>query len=193
MKVVAHCNEAELKAALCCYQSVALNFDTADTLPRHVTSRSIPLHKQCDLSEIADAIGFFDYRIFPLHIMQFYGQWQADRREIRIGDIIVQCARLPLGCFKGIFAVKVLDFGRNTDSCVLSYGTLLGHAEQGISTFSLKRIDKSVLFEIETFSQPAWPLTRIMAPVSRLYQQYCTNLAVANVIGAVKATTEKDL
>jgi hypothetical protein len=168
------------------YCLAKFNFDTPTILPHRVTARSIFLPEKFSLSEIADDIGFFDYRIFPEKIMQFSGQWQAERREIRIGDIIVQCARLPLGWFRGVFAVRVLNVRRSANSCILSYGTLVGHAEQGMSTFTLKRIDEAVSFEIETFSRPALLLAQLVAPLTRAYQQHCTNLAIANVMRAVQ-------
>lgn len=127
----------------------------------------------------------FDYEIFPSKILIFYNQWQAENRNMQVGDTILQQAFLPP--FKGfsqkvIFGVRVCELINEAKRKGFSYITLNGHAEKGISTFTLEQENDQLIFKIHTFSAPGNLLTRLVAPIfTRPYQTYCTKLALKKV------------
>jgi hypothetical protein len=91
--------------------------------------------------EMLSAI-LFDYSIFPLEIMSHLCEWTHKKREMRIGDTIVQQVFLPpLKSFslKVIFGVCITDIIKESSRVGFSYQTLQGHVERGVSTFTLEQ------------------------------------------------------
>ena len=81
---------------------------------------------------------------------------------------------------KLIFAVRVLSVSMTADEACFSYGTLRGHAEMGVSTFSLTLKEGHVVAAIHTRSRPAQLAARLVAPLAvNPYQSYCTRRALA--------------
>jgi len=128
---------------------------------------------------------FFNYKIFPNQIMSFLSEWELEKREMRIGDTIVQQVYLPpLKMFaqKVIFGVRINQIIDEPNKKGFSYVTLKGHVEKGISTFTIEQKDNKTLFKIHTFSEPGNLLTKIVAPIFSIpYQTFCTWRALKNV------------
>ena len=146
---------------------------------------SIAIRTNKDLREL-DTRFLFDYRIFPPKILTYLGEWQIQKRPMRVGDTIVQQAAIPP--FKNfsqkiIFGVRVNEIINEPDRLGFSYETLEGHVERGISTFTIERSEGArVIFKIHTFSQPGNFLTRLLGPIFSVpYQTYCTRQALLHV------------
>ncbi|MBC7389178.1 MAG: DUF1990 family protein [Opitutaceae bacterium] len=147
---------------------------------KHKISRQVINRNFSDLS----FENFFSYNIFPSSILTAYGQWEAERRTMQLGDTIVQQINIPPFnrlSQKLIVGVRIKEVF-NSDGCKgFSYETLRGHVEKGISTFRIEPQKSSSAFTIETYSAPAMPLLKLFGPFSSLYQDYCTNKALKNV------------
>lgn len=94
------------------------------------------------------------YRIFPPAIMCHLTEWSQDGREMRIGDTIVQQVHIPpllRLSQKLVFGVRVSSIIAEPDRRGFTYETLVGHVEKGLSTFTVERAKKEVLFRIHTF------------------------------------------
>lgn len=128
---------------------------------------------------------FFNYQLFPSSILTYYSQWQDEKREMREGDTIIQQVYLPpLKTFsqKIIFGVRICEIIEEPGRTGFSYETLEGHAEKGISTFTVEQSGDRVLFRIHTFSAPGNFFSKILGPIfSSPYQDYCTRRALQNV------------
>lgn len=128
----------------------------------------------------------FRYKIFPKHIMSCRAQWEAEGRSMQTGDTVLQQVYIPPVkglSLKLIFGVRIHSIIRETTRIGFSYETLQGHAERGISTFTLEQADEEqLIFKIHTFSEPGNQLTKLAAPFFALpYQAYCTREALKNV------------
>ena len=63
-----------------------------------------------------------------------------------------------------------------------SYETLEGHAEKGISTFTVEQSGNKILFKIQTYSTPGNFFTKLAGPVFSIpYQSFCTGAALRHV------------
>ena len=129
---------------------------------------------------------FFDYRIFPEHILSHLTQWKAEHRNMMVGDTIVQQVYIPPHqsySQKLIFGVRINEIVEEATRIGYSYETLVGHVEMGVSLFTIeKKEDGKTIFKIKTFSRPGSLLTRLLGPVFSVpYQAYCTRQALVNV------------
>lgn len=127
----------------------------------------------------------FSYKIFPKHIMAYLTEWGHEKRNMTVGDTIVQQAYLPptrTFSQKIIFGVRIKDVIDSNDKKGFSYETLEGHVEKGISTFTVERHGDRNIFKIHTLSIPGNVLTRLVGPIFSVpYQAYCTRAALQNV------------
>ncbi|MDB5139124.1 MAG: hypothetical protein JWR12_1040 [Mucilaginibacter sp.] len=127
---------------------------------------------------------FFDYKIFPAHILTAFPQWIEENRTMQPGDTIVQQINIPPSSIlsqKIIVGVRIKEVF-NSDSCKgFSYETLTGHVEKGISTFKIESQKNISVFAIETHSAPGLAFLKLLQPFSSLYQDYCTNQALLKV------------
>jgi hypothetical protein len=128
----------------------------------------------------------FQYKIFPKHIMTFLTQWQEEDREMQPGDTIIQQVYIPpinSVSLKLIFGVRIHSIIHEAARIGFSYETLEGHAERGISTFTIEQTgEEKLIFKIHTFSKPGNIFGKLLAPVFSLpYQAYCTREALKNV------------
>lgn len=151
-------------------------------LPQKVMAIDINTPKT--LSEID--LGFlFNYRIFPERIMHYKAQWEDEGRQMQVGDTIVQQAYLPP--FRGfsqklVFAVRISEIINEPDRRGFSYETIVGHAEKGISTFTLEQQAGKLIFKIQTCSATGNILSALVAPILSIpYQAYCTRQALEYV------------
>lgn len=135
--------------------------------------------------EALDFSFFFNYQIFPPHILVAKTQWQAENRTMQIGDTIVQQAFLPP--LKGlsqkiVFGVRISEIINESNLKRFSYETIEGHVEKGISSFSITADNGTIKFSIHTFSEPGNLLTKLLGPIfTRPYQAYCTRQALKQV------------
>lgn len=125
----------------------------------------------------------FAYDIFPRFLMRAEPQWIRERREIRVGDIIVQRAVLPPIGF-GLcaeFAVRISALISEPSKLGFAYETLAGHLERGVSEFYFEERAGALFFVIHTHSEPAHWLSRLARPFSLGYQKWCTRQARKHV------------
>jgi uncharacterized protein (UPF0548 family) len=157
------------------------NFIDAGSLPERTTSIDL---------EVASPIGnwdtnfLFDYDIFPSSIMRFEAEWKTKKREMRVGDVILQRAVVPPIGF-GIcmeFAVRICWIIEEPNRRGFAYETLSGHAERGVSEFFFEDNGHHVVFTIHTHSEPGHWTSRIAKRLVTLpYQAWCTRRALKHV------------
>jgi hypothetical protein len=145
----------------------------------------IPIDTTKELQEL-DIDFFFDYKIFPQNIMTYLTQWTLEKREMQIGDTIVQQAFIPPFqniSQKIVFGVRINDIINEPTRIGFSYETLNGHVEKGISIFTIEQaVDRETIFKVHTFSQPGNLLSKIVGPIFSVpYQAFCTRQGLANV------------
>jgi uncharacterized protein (UPF0548 family) len=128
---------------------------------------------------------FFNYEIFPDTIMSFKTQWQDEKRNMQVGDTIVQQVYIPpikKISQKLIFGVRINEIITKKDRLGFSYETLEGHVEKGVSLFILEKKQDAIIFNIQTFSAGGNFLSRLLGPVfSTPYQTFCTKKALKHV------------
>jgi Domain of unknown function (DUF1990) len=129
---------------------------------------------------------FWDYNIFPNNIMSFLTEWTDQKRQMQIGDTIVQQAFIPpfrLFSQKIIFGVRINNIIDEENRIGFSYETLNGHVEMGESTFTIEKTkDDKTIFKIHTFSKPGNILTKLVGPIFSIpYQTFCTKRGLENV------------
>jgi hypothetical protein len=154
-----------------------------EKLIQKVTTILIDTNKELD--ELHTDI-LFDYKIFPSNIMSFLTQWSFEKRQIQIGDTIVQQAFIPpfrKFSQKIIFGVRINSIIIERDKIGFSYETLEGHVEKGISVFTIEKTAyQKTVFKVHTFSQPGTLLTKLVGPILSVpYQTYCTRQGLLNI------------
>jgi hypothetical protein len=127
----------------------------------------------------------FNYEVFPGNILTFKTQWQVENRKMKIGDTIVQQVFIPpVKTFsqKIIFGVRINEIFDLPHRKGFSYETLEGHAEKGLSIFTVEEIEGRLIFKIHTYSEPGNFFSRLVGPVFTLpYQAFCIRAALRNV------------
>ncbi|WP_333660762.1 DUF1990 family protein [Chishuiella changwenlii] len=127
----------------------------------------------------------FNYKIFPDNILISKNEWNLENREIRVGDTIVQQAFFPpIKNFsqKIIFGVRINEILNKENKKGFSYETIEGHAEKGISIFTVENETGKIKFKIHTFSEPGNFLSKIVGSLITIpYQKYCTKKALESV------------
>jgi hypothetical protein len=128
----------------------------------------------------------FDYKIFPNNIMTYLTQWAFEKRQMQIGDTIVQQTFIPpfqQFSQKIIFGVRINDIINETTRIGFSYETIKGHVEKGVSIFTIEKTeDLKTIFKIHTFSQPGNILTKLVGPIFSIpYQTFCTRQGLLNI------------
>ncbi len=135
---------------------------------------------------------FYNYNIFPKNIMAFLTEWRVENRNMRVGDTIVQQIHVPpseLFSIKLICGVRIREIISEPNRQGFSYETLMGHTERGISTFTFEHQDNTILFRIQTFSEPSSLLTRLTRFIADGYQAFCTNQALLSVKNSCSSLT----
>jgi hypothetical protein len=128
---------------------------------------------------------FFNYNIFPSHILNFKTQWESENRKIAIGDTIVQQVFIPpvkALSQKLIFGVRINRIINESHRRGFSYETLEGHVERGESTFVIEQESNDLIFKIQTYSEPSSAFVKIFGSWAAVpYQRYCTEKALRHV------------
>jgi len=129
---------------------------------------------------------FFDYKIFPDNIMEYLTEWGYEKREMRVGDTIVQQAFIPpfrQFSQKIIFGVRVNKIINEPTKLGFSYETIKGHPEKGISIFTIENTsDGKIIFKIHTFSVPGNFLAKLVGALFSIpYQKFCTKQGLKNI------------
>lgn len=121
---------ARLAVHLTYFKRLPLSYEWTVGLPETVLSTGLS-NARYDLRE--SDLGFlFRYEVFPLSILKFFGEWQLEDREMRVGDTIVQQAQIPPACgVHLVFGARVVSVERGAQHAGFSYGTLEGHPETG--------------------------------------------------------------
>lgn len=126
----------------------------------------------------------FDYKIFPSTILTFLTEWENEKRKMQAGDTIVQQVFIPptkTFSQKLIFGVRIKEIINEPSRKGFSYETLEGHAEKGISTFTVEQVGTKIFFRIKTSSGAGNLLSKIMGPIFSVpYQTFCTKKALEN-------------
>ena len=145
----------------------------------------IDINTNKDLQQL-DTKFFWEYNFFPKNIMSFLTEWSDQKRQMQIGDTIVQQAFIPpVRQFsqKIIFGVRINNIIAETNRIGFSYETLNGHVEMGESTFTIEKTSEDkTIFKIHTFSKPGNLLTKLVGPFFSIpYQTFCTKRGLENV------------
>jgi hypothetical protein len=181
MKLRLRNQEARLVAALPEMIRRPLNFDDIDRLRPQCQAAELPLAVE-DLRKLN--LGFlYRYHIFPPSILRFASQWEAEQREMREGDVIVLQAQVPPGCgVRLIFGVRVMKKWHQRTSAGFTYGTLQGHPERGINTFSFSLEGSLLTASITTRAGAGTLLSRTLAPVFTFPYARHANRAALNTM-----------
>lgn len=145
---------------------------------------TIDLHCDKRLEDL-DLGFFFNYKIFPPNILAYKTEWEAESREMKLGDTILQQAFIPpfKNCsLKVIFASRINSIIHEPTKKGFSYETIEGHVEVGESIFTIEQTAKGLIFKVHTYSKPGNVLTKLVGSIFTLpYQDYCTRKAMKNV------------
>lgn len=134
---------------------------------------------RCDLRQ-CNLDWFFRYQIFPMSLLRFYGQWQAEDREMAPGDAVAQEAHVPPGPLglKLLFGVRVLSVYRSVNAAGFRYGTICGHPEIGTNEFSFSSDNDGVVVMIRTRARFGLAITRLFAFAIRPYVAFANRVAL---------------
>lgn len=118
--------------------------------------------------------------VLPRDILTYTVQWQVEERLPQAGDLLFQ--RTHLLQFAGRYWLDVLSATRLGDvqdvdnGFMLQYIATEGHPERGFSKYAVINDGTSVRFTIETVSQPANWLTKLVGKmITRPMQLKITN------------------
>ncbi len=110
---------------------------------------------------------------YPRDVIESFGLWTDEGREIRAGDRILQCARLlPFSAWPALWAMtEVFVAARTTESCYLGYVTTQRHFGRGIWRANLIRARDGLTLEVISTSGPQSWLFWIGLPIARFLQK----------------------
>lgn len=172
---------ARLAVHLPYFKRLPLSYESTAGLPETVLSTSVSSARydlrECDLGFL------FRYEVFPPSILKFFGEWQREDREMRVGDTIVQQAQIPPACgVHLVFGVRVVNVEHGAQHAGFSYGTLRGHPETGVNAFSIARVKGGIDAIVRTTAVPGLPLSRFLARVfTNQYVIWCNRRALARM------------
>lgn len=162
------------------FRSLPLSFEKIEELPQKKFTTFV--YSPISNLQEYDFSFLFRYEIFPLEILNFFGEWQLHNREMQVGDIIIQQAKIPPVSLsiKLIFGVKILSVYHDKNKVGFSYGTLEGHPETGINEFSFFIKDDSLFAEVNTIAKPGLFLSQSLAFIfTKPYVNYCNQKALS--------------
>ncbi len=128
---------------------------------------------------------FFDYSVFPENLLTYLAQWQAERRNMQVGDTIVQQTFIPpIKSFsqKIVFGSRISEITDQPFKKSFSYETLQGHPERGINSFIFEEKEGGIFFSVHVYTTPGNLLTRLVGPFFTMpYVEYSIRQALAHV------------
>lgn len=158
-----------------------LNFKSTENFPVKILEKVII--SPIESIELLDFSFLFRYEVFPKEILSFYGAWQSKNRPLEVGDIVVQAAHIPpkKHHIDLIFASQILISSLEKDSALISYGTLEGHPESGINTFSFFIRDKTLYAQVKTEAALIDPTVQFFGRFAQKYIDSCNAEALENL------------
>jgi hypothetical protein len=145
-------------------------------------------HRSEDLGEDLDGGRFtliaqqmMNGRYYPPDAIEFFGPWIDEKRELRVGDRILQRARLlPFAPYPALWAMTEVYVAEWTPlSCTLGYVTTARHFGRGIWTAKLAHSPRShLILTIEAQTAPQSWLFWVGMPVARWLQKRAWGRAV---------------
>lgn len=116
---------------------------------------------------------------YPDEIIRFEGQFRRDRRDLRVGDRVLQLARLPfLPGYRTRTVVEISFAERSESRCKIGYYTTSRHFAKGWwqATLSLESGELTLLVECQ--AQPQSLVYWFAIPVARRMQLRAMNAAM---------------
>jgi hypothetical protein len=110
---------------------------------------------------------------YPPDVMDAFGLWDDESREMRIGDRILQRARLlPFSRWPVLWAMTEVFIAEMTEStCILGYVTTRRHFGRGLWKSTLRREQGRLSLTVESTSGPGSWLFWLGLPFARLLQR----------------------
>lgn len=136
-------------------KAAPLSYNEPLNLPCDVERLAVRSNPRCDLRS-CNIQFLFRYDVYPPNLLNFFGEWQLDGRELEMGDTIVQQAQFP-PCRAGIkilFGSRVLAAYRTETTAGFGYGTLAGHPETGTKEFAFTAEGDSLFALVRTIAVP---------------------------------------
>jgi hypothetical protein len=136
-------------------------------------------HLSEDLGEDPDGNRFaeiskrmLDGRYYPPDTLEFFGPWMDEGREIRVGDRILQRARLlPFSSWPVLWAMtEVFTAERTATMTTLGYLTTKNHFGKGRWQATLERDGTRLRLTVDAISGPGSLLFWVGLPVARWLQ-----------------------
>jgi hypothetical protein len=93
---------------------------------------------------------------YPSDVIEFFGEFRSEGRDMRVGDRIVQRARI-IPFVKNWFIYSVAEIyvcERNDDSCKIGYVTTNRHFGRGIWDATLRREDGKLILTVKSIASP---------------------------------------
>lgn len=131
------------------------------------------------LSKAQDAKAFaavadrmLDGRYYPPDAIDFFGLWMDEDRPIRVGDRILQRARLlPFAAWPVLWAMtEVFTAERTNSTCTLGYVTTRRHFGRGEWRAKLTQTPEGLELEVNSTSGPYSWLFWLAMPIARTLQ-----------------------
>lgn len=167
-------------------KSKQLSFADPTKFPHKITSRTVRLRSAPMTLADLDLRLLADYNVFPPNVLVYLSEWEVEHREMGVGDVILQQANFPALrslSVKMIVGVRIIEMLRSGDKVGFRYGTLEGHVERGTASFYVTLSGEILTLTIETFSEPANRLNKLVGPIAVVpYQALMTRLALAWMI-----------
>ena len=117
----------------------------------------------------AIAIKMMSGNYYPPDAVEFFGSFQDEKRNIKVGERIQQ--RAPI--FAGLYAwsmVEIYVAEHNDDYCQIGYVTTKKHHGRGIWTATLTRRDGNLSIVVESIASPHSFLFWAGLPLARFLQ-----------------------
>lgn len=127
-------------------------------------------HRPQAFAAIADRM--LGGRYYPPDALDFFGLWMEEDRPIRVGDRILQRARLlPFAGWPVLWAMTEVFAAERTDStCTLGYVTTRRHFGRGEWQATLTQTTEGLELEVDSISGPHSWLFWLAMPIARALQ-----------------------
>jgi|SRR5579862_7034966 len=150
------------------------------------------------LGEDLDGSGFVEVsgrmlggRYYPPDAIDFFGPWEDEGRELKVGDRILQRARLfPFSNWPVLWAMtEVFVAERTSTTCHIGYVTTRRHFGRGLWQARLSRTEEGLELEVESISGPQSWLFWVGLPLGRYLQQRAWRRAILEFARIVEGSS----